>query len=693
MKQKNVIGLLNYSYKIIILLLIVGNSTFSQSVWEWSNPKPCGTDLSNIAYGNGLFVTVGTMGAINTSGDCKNWVTRNSGTLATLRSVAYGNNQFIAVGDSNLILSSSDGLVWSKLTSGGSAVYKSVTFGDNKFVVVGNYLMGYVLRPIILSSVDGIQWKKWLPEDSPGNDIILTSAAFGNHQFVAMGYAVTYSSLGDTAWQYASIWMNLIKSVTYGNNKFVAVGAFGKIMTSTDCKLWLKCDSLTSEHFISVCYGNNQYKILGERGTMLSSTDGVAWVKTNPLTEYKLFSISYILDNFIIVGELHAVISSQDGITWAINTPVSKEQLNCINYFKNILVVVGAQGTIITSDDSAKTWCKQLSRTTNNLKSATSDGNQLVAVGESGTILTSLNGKEWVERVSGTKCYLYDVVFGNNKFIAVGTGINDTILISPNGVTWSKISTNFRVSFFKSVAYNNNLFVACGGKKSILTSPDGLNWAVELYDSLSNDVISPVEFVNGQYVAFYGKRGLYTSKDGKLWDINVFNSSYNQYNSIAYGNNSHVVVGVQLLKPWGIYSSQDLNTWTSNSLNSNENLNSVIFAFNKFITVGTRGTVLTSQCDIITENKLKPKSTQSSKIDIMVNNNKLIIKYPENNGTKDVSVKVFNIGGKLIYSCVNDLSTNSIVVLPKNISNGLYIITISTKLNNTIKTPFIYYKR
>ena len=58
-----------------------------------------------------------------------------------------------------------------------------------------------------------------------------------------------------------------------------------------------------------------------------------------------------------------------------------------------------------------------------------------VAVGQSGTILTSTDGETWTSRTSGTSNYLYDIAFGNSTFVAVGQ--SGTILTSTNGTSWT----------------------------------------------------------------------------------------------------------------------------------------------------------------------------------------------------------------------------------------------------------------
>ena len=63
-------------------------------------------------------------------------------------------------------------------------------------------------------------------------------------------------------------------------------------------------------------------------------------------------------------------------------------------------------------------------------------GQSFVSVGNSGTILTSLNGTTWTERTSGTWVYLRGVTSGNGLFVTVGE--SGTILTSPDGNSWTK---------------------------------------------------------------------------------------------------------------------------------------------------------------------------------------------------------------------------------------------------------------
>ena len=69
------------------------------------------------------------------------------------------------------------------------------------------------------------------------------------------------------------------------------------------------------------------------------------------------------------------------------------------------------------------------------LQAVTYGNGTFVAVGEYGTILTSIDGKEWVRQDSGTKHFFSAATYGNGTFVVLGDG--GTILTSKDGRAWT----------------------------------------------------------------------------------------------------------------------------------------------------------------------------------------------------------------------------------------------------------------
>jgi hypothetical protein len=70
---------------------------------------------------------------------------------------------------------------------------------------------------------------------------------------------------------------NSINSVAFGNGRFVAVGDFGTVLTSTDGLSWSVQDPLGGPGLRKVTYGNGLFVSVGDAGTILTSSDGSNW--------------------------------------------------------------------------------------------------------------------------------------------------------------------------------------------------------------------------------------------------------------------------------------------------------------------------------------------------------------------------------------------------------------------------------
>jgi hypothetical protein len=140
-------------------------------------------------------------------------------------------------------------------------------------------------------------------------------------------------------------------------------------------------------------------------------------------------------------------------------------------------------------------------------------GNGLfVAVGDSGTILTSTDGANWTLRASAAaNLRFYAVTYGSNSFVAVGATIESinhpVVWTSPEGITWTpRDTTSLESSWLQGVTYGKGLYVGVGGNygtNSVAVSTDGISWT--LRDSgLSNTGLTPlrgVAYGNGVFVA------------------------------------------------------------------------------------------------------------------------------------------------------------------------------------------------
>lgn len=286
-----------------------------------------------------------------------------------------------------------------------------------------------------------------------------------------------------------------LTSVLYVNNRFVAVGAEGVIITSSDGIHWKRQNSGRTDRFNSVAYGNGWYVAVGsgasfgnKYGIIINSTDGIAW-SVSKSTDKACESIIYGEDQFVVLNGGY-LLSSKDGEKW-----MQKFTKGCGDISFSSLCCTNGRIFAIGIDYSLKSSiaiCNDMSTedATWSLVYKDDDGdvedddweddghtelkwlgylnNNYIAVGRN-RIIASVDGKTWDIGKIG-RCdldYYYSVAYGNSKYVAIGTG---GIFSSSDGWKWSKDSFESPEKG-SSIAYGNNRFVIVGCGGMILTSP------------------------------------------------------------------------------------------------------------------------------------------------------------------------------------------------------------------------------
>ncbi len=244
---------------------------------------------------------------------------------------------------------------------------------------------------------------------------------------------------------------------------------------------------------------------------------------------------------------------------WHSRNPLPQgNDLSRVTYGKGIFVAVGATGTILTSPDGI-TWTPNTAGIASYLGGVTYGSGTFVAVGYTGTILTSSDGVTWTSRTSGIYSAFLEVTYGNGIFVAVA--LSEDILTSPDGITWTQqritrttanaVTTPIRKTSpgnppLRGVTYGNGIFVAVGDAGTILTSPDGITWTPR--NSGTSYFLSGVTYGEGSFVAV-GNIGppstwgtILTSPDGVTW-ISRNSGTTAFLRGVTYGNSTYVAVG------------------------------------------------------------------------------------------------------------------------------------------------------
>ncbi len=268
--------------------------------------------LCRIIYSNGLFVTVGMNGEIQTSPDSIIWTKRLSDNYSNIFwGITYGNGIYVVVGQGGEIQTSTDGINWIHRTAanGYNNLFTKAAYENGKFIIVG-------LSGEIQTSLDGINWTHQTPDGE-------------------------YSGKLD--------------GITYGNGLYLIVGQKGEIQTSADCIKWTKRTSASGYNgdYASAEFANGQFIIVGSLGEIQTSQNGISWTKRTQANGFSsdFYGIHFYNDLFVAIGNFGEIQTSRDGINWTHKTPA----LEFSNAFWGItggngkFVIVGMNGEIQTS--------------------------------------------------------------------------------------------------------------------------------------------------------------------------------------------------------------------------------------------------------------------------------------------------------------------------------------------------------
>ena len=215
------------------------------------------------------------------------------------------------------------------------------------------------------------------------------------------------------------------------------------------------------------------------------------------------------------------------------------------------LIAVGQNGNIWHSYNLGKSWYDRTAENgnTSRLWEVTYNNGKYVAVGNSGIIVTSDDGKTWDNRSSGVIKVLRGVAYGNSKYVVVGHG--GTVLTSTDSISWTAQTEPTAQNLF-GLNYLNNIFIGVGNNGTILTSSDGINWSLKT--SGTSESFKEISYGNGVYVAVATNGVIYTSTDTNTWTSRTSATDGDLW-AVEFGNGYFLAGGVDLVK------SIDGTTW------------------------------------------------------------------------------------------------------------------------------------
>lgn len=230
---------------------VLYTSTNSGATWT-TRKSVASTPIAvwSVAYGAGLYVTVGAGSSIRTSPDLVTWTSRTGAPTTTMNSIIYGGSRFVSVG-SDYSMTSTDGITWSSTNVGASSGLHGVTYGNSIYVAVGAG---------VWTSSNGSTWTQRTVTGTP----TFRGVCWTGSLFVAVGVSgVIHTSSDGITWTSRTSGVTTqLWDVAYIGSTIVAVGAGSRILTSTDGITWTARTSLdTTKDFFGVA-GNSAAAIV-----------------------------------------------------------------------------------------------------------------------------------------------------------------------------------------------------------------------------------------------------------------------------------------------------------------------------------------------------------------------------------------------------------------------------------------------
>jgi hypothetical protein len=233
------------------------------------------------------------------------------------------------------------------------------------------------------------------------------------------------------------------------------------------------------------------------------------------------------------------------------------------------------------------------------------------------------------------------------------------------------------------VTYGNGLYVAVGDAGTILTSLDGTSWTYRTF--ADGPGLKSVIYGNHQYLTVGNSGTALSSPDGIAWTSHVIDSGAS-FHDVIYADSQYLAVG-----DFGaVFTSPDGAVWTARPSIAVSGLMAACYRNGQYIVVGDWGTILTSMTDnskVVFQQGVRENN--NGKINIHIANNNISITLPNALVNNKLSIRIFTVAGKRIYSAVTK-AQNGILNIPyKRFPTGKYLISIAEDNNEAMRELFV----
>jgi hypothetical protein len=424
------------------------------------------------------------------------------------------------------------------------------------------------------------RWSNPLPHGGNVVDMTYSAPFFLGVQVAERGQIFTSDDL--------SLWLprdtqvtNSLRAVTFLGGRVIVTGENGLVLYANDGQTFLAgtlIDGPTTNWLEAVTASASLVTAVGDNGVVYTSTNGIFWKKQTSGVANWLRGVAHGNLTFVAVGEQGTILTSANGTNWFKRTSGTSIHLNRVSFFNSQFVAVGDAGLTLVSTNAGANWFPNPSGATNALQDAAAAGTATLLSGEHEVRLQQ--GGAWYNQLAlsnGPPNWTYYCNLGRPDFFLIaGQSGMQSEGYQTNGLpsVWLSPYNSIR-HWLWDLTYLPGLYVSVGDFGTILTSGNGVDWALEL---------PPVSVTNSTFLGIGGSTNLLVAAG----DAGSLIISPNNLVEIISTNSGGTVI-TQLVSTLGVVWQAITPRPTTNDIQGVANLGT-----NLYVVTGANGTVLTS---------------------------------------------------------------------------------------------------
>lgn len=289
--------------------------------------------------------------------------------------------------------------------------------------------------------------------------------------------------------------------------QFTAVPAFNPT--------WTQGTLPTFATWKDMCYAAGKFVLLGNAGVLLYSSDGAGWTDSGQSSLSKSFIKVVYGDGRYCAFDSDTTRYSSNATSWATSTDSANVQKSAVAYGPDGFVMASNYGSsarnfYYSTNGYSHTHGGTLPVFSNYYDMAYGAGKYVLLAKNSNSGLYYTWGGSWTTFSIPVQGEWRNIVYGDDRFVAVSNSSTNKAMYSLDGVTWVEATMPVTAAW-NALAYGDGLFVALAENSDIVAyTKDGATWKLAENKLPSAITAQAFGYGNGRFAAAYGQTIVYT---------------------------------------------------------------------------------------------------------------------------------------------------------------------------------------